>query len=117
MSAVTFSKRFGYMEKGYDFDGTLAIADQAIDYLGLIGQMPWLDHFLDKNPIVRLGPPNLANVTRLAADSLFPRLAGEDPNFSPEQPDFLQYFIDSRSAHPEVVNEATIMGYLLLNRT
>ncbi|TPX14547.1 uncharacterized protein E0L32_005239 [Thyridium curvatum] len=115
ISAVTFSKRFGYMEKGCDFDGTLHIADQAIDYLGIVGQMPFLDFCLDKNPIVRIGPPNLDNVARIAVEALFPRLKGEDKNFDPKNPDFLQYFIDSKTSHPEVVDDGTIINYLLLN--
>ncbi|KAI0007981.1 cytochrome P450 [Xylariaceae sp. FL0662B] len=112
---VTFSKRFGYMEKGCDFDGTLAIADQAMDYFGLIGQMPWLDYCLDKNPIVRLGPSSLANATRIAAEALFPRLKGENADFDPSRPDFLQSFIESKASHPDVVDDPTIMGYMLLN--
>ncbi|KAI1078502.1 cytochrome P450 [Whalleya microplaca] len=115
VSAVTFSKRFGYMDKGFDFDGTISINVQTFNYLAYVGQIPWLDHCLDKNPIVRLGPPNLANATRAAAESLFPRLKGEDPNFDPNKPDFLQYFIDSKTSHPDVVDNPTIMTYLLLN--
>ncbi|KAI9170601.1 Cytochrome P450 monooxygenase vrtE [Paramyrothecium foliicola] len=115
LSTVTFSKKFGYMGAGKDFDGTMAIADQSIDYLGLCGQMPWLDHWLDKNPVYRLGPPNLSTVTGIAVEALTARLKGVDENFHPEDPDFLQHFIDSMTAHPEVVNKETIIGYLLLN--
>ncbi|KAG7042730.1 benzoate 4-monooxygenase cytochrome p450 [Colletotrichum scovillei] len=112
---VTFSKKFGYMDAGRDFDGTLAIGDQSIDYLGLCGQMPWMDYWLDKNPVYPLGPPNISNVTRIAVENMTERLKGEDTNFTPEKPDFLQYFIDSKGTHPEIVNEGTIIGYLLLN--
>lgn len=78
--------------------------------------MPWLDYWLDKNPVVALGPPNISNVTRIAVENLTARLKGEDKNFDPDTPDFLQYFIESKDTHPEVVNEGTIIGYLLLNR-
>lgn len=104
------------MDKGYDFDGSLKIASQSIDYLGLCGQIPWMDHWLDKNPIYHLGPPNLSNVTGIAIRNLTARLKGEDSHFNPEKPDFLQYFIESRDKHPETVDEGTIIGYLLLNR-
>lgn len=112
---MTFSKKFGYMKEGSDFDGTLAIADKSIDYLGLCGQMPWMDYWLDKNPIYPIGPPNISNVTRIAIESMTARLKGEDTNFVPEKPDFLQYFIESKSTHPEIVDEGKIIGYLLLN--
>ncbi|KAK2049719.1 cytochrome P450 [Colletotrichum somersetense] len=114
LGSVTFSRKFGYMDEGRDFDGTLAIGDQAIDYLGICGQMPWMDYLLDKNPVYPLGPPNLSNVTRIAVESLTARLKGED-GFDPEKPDFLQYFVDSKATHPEAVDEGTIIGYLLLN--
>ncbi|KAG9255792.1 cytochrome P450 [Emericellopsis atlantica] len=115
LGAVTFSQKFGYMEAGKDFDGTLSVADQSIDYLGMCGQMPWLDHVLDKNPVYPLGPPNISNVTRIAVENMTARLKGEDKNFAEEKPDFLQYFIESKDTHPDVVNEGTIIGYLLLN--
>ncbi|KAK7950942.1 cytochrome P450 monooxygenase [Apiospora aurea] len=91
ISAVTFSKRWGYMDNGCDFDGSQNIGDRAQDYMGIVGQIPWLDRWLDKNPL------------------------GEDANFQPQNPDFLQYFIDSQTSHPEVVDSTTIIAYLLLN--
>lgn len=116
LGMVTFSTKFGYMEYGSDFDGTLAIADKSIDYLALCGQMPWTDYVLDKNPIYPLGPPNISNVTKIAIQNMVARLKGEDPNYVEGKPDFLQYFIESKESHPEIVDEGKIIGYLLLNR-
>ncbi|KAI1262289.1 cytochrome P450 [Xylariaceae sp. FL1019] len=115
ISTVTFSKRFGYMEHGCDFDGTHHIMDQSNDYTGICGQIPWLDNWLDKNPVIRLGPPNLDTVAHMAVGALLPRLKGEDPNFDPEDPDYLQYFIDAKTTHPDVVDDARIVSYLLMN--
>ncbi|KAM7195564.1 Pisatin demethylase [Naviculisporaceae sp. PSN 640] len=115
LGIVTFSTKFGYMEAGSDFDGTLAIADKSIDYLGLCGQIPWMDYVLDKNPIYPLGPPNISNVTQIAVHNMVARLKGEDPNYVEGKPDFLQYFIESKESHPEIVDEGKIIGYLLLN--
>jgi hypothetical protein len=28
---ASFSQRFGYMDKGFDYDGTIGIADKALD--------------------------------------------------------------------------------------
>ncbi|KAK3391826.1 cytochrome P450 [Sordaria brevicollis] len=115
LGIVTFSAKFGYMEKGCDFDGTLAIADKSIDYLGICGQMPWMDYWLDKNPVVHLGPPNISNVTNVAIEKMTTRLKGEDKVFREDRPDFLQYFIESMSTHPDIVDPKQIIGYLLLN--
>lgn len=43
------------------------------------------------------------------------RLKGEDKVFREDRPDFLQYFIESMSTHPDIVDAKQIIGYLLLN--
>lgn len=77
--------------------------------------MPFLDFLLDKNPVMRIGPPNLANITKISLDHLIARLQGKDSNYDPKVPDFLQHFIESKETHPELVNDGVIMGYLLVN--
>lgn len=64
--AASFSQRFGYMDTGRDHDKTIEIADKALDYFAAVGQMPFLDFLMDKNPVMRIGPPNLGNITRIA---------------------------------------------------
>nr|RBQ85432.1 hypothetical protein FVER53263_14002 [Fusarium verticillioides] len=113
--AASFSQRFGYMDKGYDYDNTISIADKALDYFAAVGQMPFLDFLLDKNPIMRIGPPNLANITRISLEHLISRLQGKDENFDPKVPDFLNHFIESKKTNPDLVNDGIIMGYLLVN--
>lgn len=66
IGAATFSERFGYMDAGCDHDKSIEVADKALDYFAAVGQMPFLDFLMDKNPVVRIGPPNLGNVTRIA---------------------------------------------------
>lgn len=80
-----------------------------------VGQMPFLDFLLDKNPVMRVGPPNLANVTRISLEHLIARLQGKDPNYDPKVPDFLQHFVDAKNTNPDLVNDGIIMGYLLVN--
>ncbi|EAQ87743.1 hypothetical protein CHGG_04362 [Chaetomium globosum CBS 148.51] len=115
ISSATFSRRFGYMDAGHDFDQTITIADKAADYFSMVGQIPWADYLLDKNPIKRIGPPNLDNITRISLNSLITRMQGKDPNFNPATPDYLQHFLESKSTHPDLVDDGIIMGYLLVN--
>lgn len=68
--AASFSQRFGYMDTGRDHDKTIEIADKALDYFAAVGQMPFLDFLMDKNPVMRIGPPNLGNITRIAGTSM-----------------------------------------------
>ncbi len=116
ISSVTFSHRYGYMDKGYDFDNTMSRSPtRALDYFCRVGQIPFLDYILDKNPIVRIGPPSINNATRIAAENLVARLQGNDPHFDPKTPDYLQHFINSKTDSPDLVDDGTIMGYLLVN--
>ncbi|KAK6084349.1 benzoate 4-monooxygenase cytochrome p450 [Seiridium cupressi] len=112
---VSFSQRFGYMNKGCDFDRSIAVADRVLDYFSAVGQMPFLDFLLDKNPVLRMGPPNLGNVTRIALERYIARQGDKDINFDPKFPDFLQHFVDAKKTHPETVDDGTIIGYLLVN--
>ncbi|KAM0301547.1 hypothetical protein ACHAPM_005777 [Fusarium culmorum] len=80
-----------------------------------VDQMPWLDFLLDKNPSIRIGPPNLGNITRISLEHLLARVQGKDTNYNPKVPDFLRHFIESKETHPDLVNDGIIMGYLLVN--
>lgn len=64
--------------------------------------MPFLDHLLDKNPIMRIGPPNLGNVGRVATEQLAKRLQKRNDDRQPDVPDFLQHFVDAKNSNPEV---------------
>ncbi|KAK4183148.1 Pisatin demethylase [Podospora australis] len=115
ITSATFSRRFGYMDAGCDHDSTLKSVQKSINYFAVVGQMPWLDFVLDKNPIVRIGPPHLANMIGITVGNLFNRIQGKDPNYTPKTPDFLQHFIDAKTTHPDIVDDGTIIGYLLVN--
>ncbi|CAK7221524.1 hypothetical protein SBRCBS47491_004554 [Sporothrix bragantina] len=118
ISAATFSKRFGYMDAGHDFDGTIHIADQVTDYMAAVGQMPWLDFVFDKNPIKRIGPPNLQNVTRISYENMVKRIAEGDEKAdakTAEEKDFLDHFLDAKRKVPDVVDTNVVMGYLQVN--
>lgn len=118
ISAATFSKRFGYMDQGRDFDGTIHIADQVTDYMAAVGQMPWLDFVLDKNPIKRIGPPNLQNITRISYENMVKRIAEGDEKAdakTAEEKDFLDHFLDAKRKVPDTVDTNVVMGYLQVN--
>ncbi|KAF5001839.1 hypothetical protein FDECE_10828 [Fusarium decemcellulare] len=115
ISNATFSQRFGYMDKAYDFDGTIHIADQVTDYFAMVGQMPFLDFLLDKNPIKRIGPPNLGNVTRISVENLISRLNNPGEPKPTENLDFLDHFIDAMKKSPDVVDTKIVTGYLQVN--
>jgi cytochrome P450 len=113
---VTFSEPIGYLEKGCDFDQTIAISDKAMDYFALVSQLPILDHLLDKNPVYRIGPPSFGNITNISIQHLVDRLQGKDTAYhDPSKPDFLDKFIEAKALFPDVVDDAQIISYLMIN--
>ncbi|KAK4178915.1 cytochrome P450 [Triangularia setosa] len=75
---------------------------------------PWLDFLLGKNFVVRIGPPNLSKVANIAMTSLTSRMQGQDKNYNDKVPDYSQHFIESKSTHPVIVHDGTVLGYLLI---
>lgn len=87
-----------------------------MDYFSFVGQMPILDHLLDKNPIYRLGPPSFGTITNISIQHLMDRLQGNDAKIhDPSKPDFLDRFIEAKEKFPDVVDDMQIISYLMIN--
>ncbi|KAF5724352.1 cytochrome P450 monooxygenase [Fusarium mundagurra] len=116
VGAVTFSRPIGYVEKGYDFDGTLRNADKAMDYFSVVGTMPFLDRLLDKNPICHIGPPGFNTIAEISVKHLVDRYQGNDKHYhDPQQPDFLDKFIEVKNAKSDEADDAQIISWLMIN--
>jgi hypothetical protein len=76
LGEVAFGRPFGFVAEGKDIEGAIRIIDNSQTYNGIVGQIPWIDHLLRRNPIWKL-IPNLntknAPITRLALDELAKR--------------------------------------------
>ena len=121
----------GYLEKGCDFDGTLARAEKSLDYFAAvrrspyrtralpdslqIGQVPTLDSWFDKNPVYRIGPPSFGPPAAFCAEQAAARAAGTDGHDALAQADFLDHFLELTKTHPETVDMREVIGYLLIN--
>lgn len=87
-----------------------------MDYFSLVGQMPILDHLLDKNPIYRLGPPSFGPITNISIQHLVDRLQNKNNEYhDPSNPDFLDKFIETKEKYPAVVDDTQIVSYLMFN--
>ncbi|KAK4211556.1 Pisatin demethylase [Rhypophila decipiens] len=110
-SYIIFSRRFGYLAAAADFDGTIALSATINTYFERVGQMPWSDFWLDKNPFVKIGPATFSNLTNVAVDGYTARLTpGKDRDFDPDCPDYLQHFIDAKKLHPDVVDDGAVIA-------
>ncbi|KAF4972884.1 hypothetical protein FSARC_655 [Fusarium sarcochroum] len=81
----------------------------------MVGQMPFLDYLLDKNPIKRIVPPSLGNVTRILVENMTSRLNKGSEGKAADRFDFLDHFIDAMKKSPDVVDTKVITGYLQVN--
>lgn len=107
---ITFSQPFGYMKHGYDFDGSLADSEMAMNYLATVGQIPVLDFAVAQNPILKLlakAPFTTANT--IARERLENRLAGKDGHIHDvANPDFLDGFIEAQKSHQDIVTSGQL---------
>ncbi|EOO00103.1 putative cytochrome p450 protein [Phaeoacremonium minimum UCRPA7] len=52
ITEITYSRRVGFIDRGEDVDGIIEWLDKLFDYSAPVGQMPIIDKFLVKNPIL-----------------------------------------------------------------
>ncbi|KAI9650593.1 hypothetical protein NHQ30_000611 [Ciborinia camelliae] len=114
ISQMTFSRPMGFMETASDNTGFIHIAEQALDYFGVVGQIPALDHWLGKNPIMPIGPPTFDKAAIWCAEQSMSRQQGIDGK-STDQKDMLDSFIGLKNTNPEFIDDNAVVGCLILN--
>ncbi|EPS25476.1 hypothetical protein POX_c03861 [Penicillium oxalicum] len=115
---ITYSKRHGFIEKNEDIDGIVAYLARQFLYVAPIGQLPFLDRLLQKNPIyLKLAQKGYFDVTfpvaRFASDRMAERLPELAKGVSATElgvksPDLLSKFLAAHEAHPEFMNESLV---------
>ena len=124
---LTFTKRLGFVETGEDVNGIIAAIGANFRYFSVLGQMPWLDNYLGKNPVyVRFFRKSVSSPILLFAQKLLQeRLdgleeGGEDQKeglVQQSKPDFLSKFLAARNdtAEPEMMSDRQLLSYLFMN--
>ena len=110
LGEVAFSKNFGFLEAGYDVDDAIKTIDQSQTYNGRVGQIPWLDHFLRRNPLWRFVPflsTKNALVTRTAIAQLEKR---KDPSTKTQYRDLLNSLIEARAQNPDKLGDGDVFA-------
>ncbi|KAF4340768.1 cytochrome P450 monooxygenase [Fusarium beomiforme] len=114
ISTLTFSQPFGYMQQGNDFDGNINSSALAVQYFARVGQIPIMDKFLGKNPIMRIGFPDLSHITRFAYQQLQDRLNQRRVD-KLDKTDFLEYFLDGMENNPDQNDANLVLNFVLAN--
>ncbi|KAB5566900.1 cytochrome P450 [Coniochaeta sp. 2T2.1] len=124
---ITYSKRHGFIERNEDVEGIVEYLRWLFDYVAPIGQIPWLDKFILKNPVyLQLAQWGLIDATfpvakfaraRMAErlpelqegekkKSILPTTAAPGPNV--KSPDLLSKFLAAREARPEFMSDTLV---------
>lgn len=111
IGTVAFSKTVGYLDKGCDFDGTLARAYSLMRSFINASMLPWFGHYVF--PIPYLQVPGLTTVLERSINRLKERVAQSDEYFrDPGQPDLLDKFLETKAVYPQTADE-TVVGWIM----
>ncbi|TVY78358.1 Cytochrome P450 monooxygenase andK [Lachnellula suecica] len=124
---MTYSKRHGFLEENKDIDGIVKYLGSLFDYVAPVGQIPFLDLLLLKNPLYLLAAKyGLIDATfpvarfaqqRMAErypkeakpTSKDPVLPTSSPSPTPAQPDLLSKFMAAKHARPDFMTDSLVM--------
>ncbi|OHW97906.1 benzoate 4-monooxygenase cytochrome p450 [Colletotrichum incanum] len=73
LGEVAFSRSFGFLAEGKDLEGAIATIDRSQAYNGIVGQVPWVDYLLRRNPLWKFVPTldtKNAPITRIALSEM-----------------------------------------------
>ncbi|KAH8174458.1 cytochrome p450 domain-containing protein [Sarocladium implicatum] len=56
MANVSFGRPYGFIEEGGDVGNIISESTAGLKYFAAVSQIPWLDEWLDKSPVYRIGP-------------------------------------------------------------
>lgn len=79
--------------------------------------MPWVDKFLDKNPLFRIGPkPTLAGVLyTFKVVGQYQAEIGTQQKKLGDVPHTLDKYVQLKKTHPEIADDAQIVNWLMLS--
>ncbi|KAH7059039.1 cytochrome P450 [Macrophomina phaseolina] len=115
---LTCSHDLGFLSTGRDMSNIIRDLNATMDYNALVGQLPWLDHLLIKNPLRQLllganaatGP-----VARFARARLDERLLEREKGVEKPRRDFMARFFEAKETHPAVVDDKQVFSYVVTN--
>ncbi|KAN0120274.1 cytochrome P450 [Hyaloscypha variabilis] len=123
---MTYSKRHGFLEENRDIDGIIDYVANLFDYAGPIGQIPFLDVLILKNPIWLLlgkygfvdGTFPVAKFARARMLERYPTssdpktstiLPSTEPSAESKKPDLLSKFVQAKNDRPDFMNDSLVM--------
>ncbi|EPS38807.1 hypothetical protein H072_7405 [Dactylellina haptotyla CBS 200.50] len=113
---MTFSRRLGFLERGEDVNNVISETQEQLDYLAVIGQMPFLDKFLMKNPLRIWWKGNPTSpVTRFALNCMQQRLQEKEKGDNTKRTDFLSKFLEAADKYEGKIPRSQVIGWAAAN--
>jgi cytochrome P450 len=111
---MTYSERHGFLERNEDIEGIISYLGKLFSYVAPIGQIPFLDLLLLKNPLYLLAAQHglidaTFPVARFARARLEERISSSPAKPSTGPPDLLSKFIAAQETHPNTVTQKEVL--------
>jgi cytochrome P450 len=114
---VSFGRTYGFIEEERDVEGIIAESTAGLKYFAPLSQIPWLDNWLDKNPVWRIGPRPLVKGFSITVQKLTEyqqQLAAGEAKPKPVDL-FIDRYNGLKETHPDFVDDAQVINWLMLN--
>jgi hypothetical protein len=99
LGELTFSKRYGFIDRGTDVDNIMADIWHHFERVSLVGQVPWIDTFLRINPLLsKLRPQPVSPIVKFSIARMQERKARSDGEANDR--DLLSRFLDAQANTP-----------------
>ncbi|KHN98467.1 Cytochrome P450 [Metarhizium album ARSEF 1941] len=114
---VTFGEHYGFIDQEKDIEGMIKESSDGLRYFAPVSQAPWLDGWLDKNPIYRIGPKPLVNgllyTVRRLAD--YQRKLAEGTLERAKVDTLIDKYYGLKDIYPDVADGNQLVNWLMLN--
>lgn len=116
LGEVAFSRKFGFLDAGFDVENAIKTIDNSQWYNGIIGQIPEFDYLFRRNPLWKLVPTlNTKNalITRMALqemDKRRPFQLGPAEKGASDRRDLLGSLIEGHLKTPERFSEGDVFA-------
>ncbi|CZR60133.1 related to pisatin demethylase cytochrome P450 [Phialocephala subalpina] len=120
---LAFTERIGFLERATDVDGVISNLQTIVNYFSVVGQMPWLDKVLMKNPIRMFLSAHgigqkLSPIPAFAGKRIIQRVSAKksiEASNSTLPPDILDRFLLLKEKDPEFFDDRLILGLMVGN--
>lgn len=111
LGEIAFSRKFGFLECGYDLERAIKTIDDMQWYDGIIGQIPEWDFAFRRNPLWKFVPglnPGKFLITRMALDEMDKRKKYGEKQI--DRKDLLSQLLAANEKAPEAFKEGDVFA-------